>query len=270
MAQNKDKIFKGILAGITGFIDGQANRQKLTAQLMMNEMKLKQNWMYKLQEAQQKQQMEREQSQWLMDEYQRRFGGTQGNMTGLKETTPAQTGQSFGPAEGGQVLATEGEQNEYLPGYEPKPIETAPAKYDIDEAALMNPQARQQVTMTPTGKLSVKETPYAQAYYQRLLQLEKKQGLNPQQQAMKERLENRLLGKIKEEKPTNYSSETTQKVISNIKTEDDFNDLLKNKAAYKEAGVDIGEVVKSFINNPQIKQSNPSLFKKIMSFITGG
>jgi len=58
----------------------------------------------------------------------------------------------------------------------------------------------------------------------------------------------------------------TNKVMGNIKTEDDLKELLKNKTAYKEAGVNVGAVLKNYLTHP-IVQKNPTLLQKIKNFL---
>lgn len=209
MAGNRDRVMKGILAGITGFVDAQANKQKLAAQMMMNEMKLRSNWLWKLKTAQ----AEKETSRNIFQRYLQERGG---ETAGLQEISPAREalvpsgkpmveGGYVGYPEGstfreGKVFGPAGEQvGQYAPEREPEMIEYAPAQYGIDEAALLSPQARQRMALTPEGELSTSVVPIAQAMYEKLLKLEKIQKLTPQQTAMKDRLKQKLYGKIEEE-----------------------------------------------------------------------
>jgi len=73
--------------------------------------------------------------------------------------------------------------------------------------------------------------------------------------------------KVKE--AVSYDPALTQKVIGNIKTQEDLNELLKNKSAYKEAGVEIATVIKSVFNTP-IGQKNKGILQKIFDWIAGG
>lgn len=72
----------------------------------------------------------------------------------------------------------------------------------------------------------------------------------------------------KDEVQYNYDQALTQKVISNIQTEDDFKELMKNKTAYEKAGIDMGTVIKAHINSPFVKK-NPNLWQMLTNFITG-
>jgi len=66
-----------------------------------------------------------------------------------------------------------------------------------------------------------------------------------------------------------YNPALTQKVIGNIKSQEDLNELLKNKSAYKEAGVDISEVIKSVLNTP-VGKKNKGILQKLASWLVGG
>lgn len=59
------------------------------------------------------------------------------------------------------------------------------------------------------------------------------------------------------------NEEVTQKVIKNIKSSEDLQDLLKNKEAYKEAGVDIGAVIKAHLDTAK---KDPGIWENIMKF----
>jgi hypothetical protein len=70
-------------------------------------------------------------------------------------------------------------------------------------------------------------------------------------------------------KKEEFSADLTNKVISNIKTTDDFDEILKNKSDYEKAGVDVSKVIKQHLSNPLVKQ-NPSLWQRLIDFLLVG
>ena len=74
-------------------------------------------------------------------------------------------------------------------------------------------------------------------------------------------------GVIKRRIPTNanYDPSMTQKVINNIKTEEDYDEIIKNSKQYEKAGVNVAEVIKTHLSNPMVR-NNPGLLSKIGSF----
>lgn len=98
----------------------------------------------------------------------------------------------------------------------------------------------------------------------RWAQIEQKQAnnlpLNNLDKMFMERYPKSMLGGGKNYVP---NKEVTQKVINNIKSSEDLKDLLTNKEAYKEAGVDIGEVIRAHLDTAK---KDSSIWDNIMKF----
>ena len=62
-----------------------------------------------------------------------------------------------------------------------------------------------------------------------------------------------------------YDPDLTQKVSANIRTPEDYDEIIKNAKQYEKAGVDITEVISAQFNNPMVR-NNPGLGKKLKDF----
>jgi hypothetical protein len=181
-------IFQGIAKAIKEYASIQSDRAKITGDVLVNQMKEKQNFFYKLQEMQAKSSLDWEQKKKEYDYMKTMNAGQGGQDTGndfIRNLEPNYANISGGV--GGQVT---GEQV----GPSGKTASTwSPATTEIDMASLINPANRQRFKMTASGVAS-ETLPIDEAYYNSLTRLEQRRPLNERETQQKKDLEIKLFG----------------------------------------------------------------------------
>ena len=188
-------MLKGIAKAIKEYASIQSDRAKITGDVLVNQIKEKQNFFYKMQEMQAKGEMDLQglkaksdldwQNKQKEYDYMRNMnqGGDQdyGNQF-ISALEPSYANVAGGV--GGEQTGMRNVGGVSTPTW-------SPATPEIDMAKLVNPANRQRYKMTASG-VSSETIPIEEAYYNSLLRIEKRRPLNEREQKQKNDLERNM------------------------------------------------------------------------------